>query len=469
MLKSRDKALEIENDIKDLIRKKELRPDDRIVSENALRKMYDANLYQVRKAIRNLIAGGRLYSKSKSGVFVASSNNELNVQTVSTPGLNLFEIVGIAKCTLNFMVGCWNIADASYWKKIAYEYSRQNSSVEITIVFPRDYTEYLNLQKTCDMMYTTPWEVFRSYSNYEKLEPFTLDESASWPIREKYLKHIVHGQGVVGIPVTSTFLVGSIADQLVPDVIVRRTLLARDWEELFMIFQELNATSISALPVFNLHQLLTLNAYHFLRIAGGDLLDLSKTMIDMRKPEISRTLELIDRYRSIVIYQKESNGDRKCLFDIFYDNNALLTSWHLQNTPWLYPVQNNAGEYPEAQGICCIFKQSHNIEEAKKFLTFLHTVTAQKILNDCPTSNGIAENIEDKIFNKYPQAWRDVLKKIKDKTFIFGEYIPGYNEFLHNVFHPEIKRFFLGDISIAELVSIVQAGGNKIIGKYKTT
>lgn len=112
-----------------------------------------------------------------------------------------------------------------------------------------------------------------------------------------------------------------------------------------------------------------------------------------------------------------------------------------------------------------MFKHSHEIEEAKKFLAFLHTPAVQGIFNESPLANGIAESVQDRIFDKYPPAWRNVLKKIRERTFVFGEYLPGYNEFQHKVFHPEMRWFFTGDISVQELVDRTQAGGDKIIGK----
>ncbi len=465
LLKSPHMIRDIEDDITNLIKKNVLKPGDRLSSEKRLSEIYNASLYQVRKGIRNLIAKGILYSVPKSGVFIKGNKSDEISPKKMFHGVNLFEISSKTKCKVKFLVGHWHITDVEFWEKTTSEYSKNHSSIEIVPVFPRSHDEFLKLADTCDLVLTFPWELFRNYQNYSKIEPFHPNEAAAWPIAPKYLTGLRYKNGIAGIPIASALLIGSIINQEISESFANKLLTSKSWEEIFSLL-EIYQKKHPHLKAFNLHHTFTLNAYHFVRLAGGEILNRDHTEIDMKSQHIIRVLELIDKFRNSVIVSEEDRDtflSQEYIADICYDNANAVTPEHLQRIPWLYPVEKS---YPEAVAIGCIFKHSYYIEEAKKFLTFLLTGHVQEELNKCPTLNGISESLKDKYFNKYPPEWKNIFEKIKSESFIFGEYVPGYCEFLHDVFCPEMKRFFHGGITVKEVANIIQERGNKILNKY---
>jgi hypothetical protein len=454
----------IEEDIRLDVQAGVMKPNDRLRSQEDLAAEYGIGLHGVRLAIQSLKGAGFLYSRPKSGVYVAPPGGAAPGRAPGGNGLHVFDIVSRADRELTFVIAGWHDGNRAMWERICRDASHEIPGVRVTPLFPANPTEYDAAIRRCDVFTSTPWDrkLFRGQRGL--IEPIHPSEFRDLPLAEAHIRPVMLGGNAVGLPFFGTLFFGAIHPSL-PAVTQRLLADAESWTELMPRLEKVRADH-PRLNGVNLHWWCVMNLYQHLRHVGGELVS-EKEEIQIGRADFREALESVEKHRGRAFPAGAGAASQvdptlccTCVVGTYtFPRRPELADF----IPWLFPVGRH-GSYQEGMGMGVISGTTPYPDECRQLLRHLLSDRAQGALAATPGEHPLSLNVRDR-FAGYPAKWKRLLNEVKERSTISNDVTPGYHEFMDGAFFPLAERFFRGELGAGDFVKQFKERGRRFFAR----
>lgn len=437
-----------------------LHPHDRLRSEGVLARQYKVGLYAVRQALKNLKKRGLLYSKPRSGMYVAEGGpTMLAVASEAEEGLHAFEIIHGSTCRLRFIVTNWASRNKAMWERICRDVSAIHPALSVEPVFPRSARDFDVEFSRSDLAIMGVTDG-RLQSGVPQVALLDQAEMESFPIADRYIAATGNGEGkFFGVPFSTTFLVGVINDRLLSLTAQRMLQGARSWSEVLEMLRGASVECPQA-AYLNFHPVYTLNFLQHLTHVGGAIVNPATAAIRLQEPAFHDALAELDALREKV-FQRQGDAT----LDVDNCMTCLEWTYMFQRNPafrnlkpWLFPL-GRQGNYMEGLNICVISQVTPYPAECHKVLHYLLSDPVQREIEHVSGEHPVSRNISNP-FGGYDERWRRVLSEMSERSQVFHTIVPGFIDFIQTIFSPAMAQFYTGQSTVSETIGkIVDKGG----------
>ena len=436
-----------------------LAPHDRLKSERALAADHHAGVRAVRLAVQSLKTEGVLYSRPRSGVFVADSTTA--APEAATPGLHAMDLVYRGVCRLRFLILGWNAGNKADWEELCRNVTRAHPHLAVQPLFPASERDNAYWRRHADVFVVSALDSILSGSS-PLIERLSRSEAAAFPLSERYRRVVEREDGLAGIPISGTLLTGGINPAVPPET--RRALSgARSWEEALELLAGVHAAQ-PELTGLNFHSGRTLNLHQHLLHAGGRLVDPVSRRLRIGEPVFRRALEALEssRGRAYPAYDPQAPmpDPESCAVYLDWTFSFPRKSALLRFEPWLFPL-GPGGACMEGVNIGVISGTTPYPEECRRFLRYLLSDPAQRMLTRAPGEHPVSVDAVDP-FAAYEPGWKRVLTATLERSEPGYEYTPGYAEFLETIMYPLAHRFCAGEYDAGGWIAELEERGNRL-------
>jgi len=202
----------IKQDLRRQISERKLLPETQLLSENRLAEQYSVGVYQARKAVKELVAEGFLYSRPKSGVFVAQKES---LDTASVSAFYNFSVRTSERKPLRFMPAGWDPRKHRMWAEVA-KLCKEVCGIEIELAAPDEGREYSQCwRENSDIFIATPHHIIEEDVRLSSILPFSRTFVESLPLSPAHIDAVEIGGNILGVPLFATHMIGMINNRLV--------------------------------------------------------------------------------------------------------------------------------------------------------------------------------------------------------------------------------------------------------------
>lgn len=455
----------------------QLRPGERVLAERKLAQKYDVPLHTVRLALGVLKQEGAVYSRPKSGLYVADTTTStaarsasevwtLTKNDASVDGFSLLDSSEMMARDLHFLVGSWDRFNRGAWEQVCRTYSAAQSDVYVEPAFADGRRAYQRLRPWSDSFISTHVEVCKRSQPQTQIEPIDTDQLRSLGLESRYIEAVDDGQGQsIGVPVSAAMMIGLLNTRLIPDRLIQPLIDADSWSVVFELLTEAVSHCPGCCPL-NIHSTSTFNVHQYLTIAAGGMLRGDR--IDLRPAPVRRALDQLDHFLDRTDSRPAPDAGRPAQQSCLVDLDFTSSRWYPPGEgwrPWRYPLGEEGG-YLEGINIGFVNRVSPHGTEACDFLLHLASVPVQRQITQSPREQTVSTDVELPAKFYSDSTWQ-VITDMRRRSTVFREWTPGYARMIGNVLIPLSAQWLAGNMSTQAFCDAVEDQGNQCLDAYR--